>query len=114
VSIKGGSYARFRHALVIGNLTLVRAAAAELPYIDLGDALAICLAMGAAGDERYDRAAARWLARLVLERPSIGLPDLERALTAFRALPRDPRTAKRALRDLSRTYGLGKVIGLSD
>ena len=39
VSIKGGSYARFRRALDTGNLTLVRAAAAELPTINLEDAL---------------------------------------------------------------------------
>ena len=42
VSIKGGSYSRFRRALDTGNLTLVRAAAAELPTITLDDALRIC------------------------------------------------------------------------
>jgi len=48
VSIKGGSYARFRRALDTGNLTLVRAAAAELPRINLVDALRICVLLRAA------------------------------------------------------------------
>jgi hypothetical protein len=43
VSIRGSSYARFRRALETENLTLVRAAAAELPTINLDDALRVCL-----------------------------------------------------------------------
>jgi hypothetical protein len=43
VPTKGGPYARFRRALDSGNLTLVRAAAAELPAVNLEDALRICL-----------------------------------------------------------------------
>lgn len=43
MSIKGGSYARFRKALETGNITIVRAAAAELPTINLDDALRICV-----------------------------------------------------------------------
>ena len=39
----GSPYSRFRRALQTGNLALVRAAAAELPAVDLGDALSICL-----------------------------------------------------------------------
>jgi hypothetical protein len=35
VTSKGGSYARFRRALETGNLTLVRAAAAELPALSV-------------------------------------------------------------------------------
>ena len=45
VSIKGGPYARFRRALDTGNLTLVRAAAAELPRVALPDALRVCVLM---------------------------------------------------------------------
>ncbi|MCW3050747.1 MAG: hypothetical protein JWO74_5031 [Solirubrobacterales bacterium] len=36
---------RFRRALESGNLTAVRMAALELPYVNLADALAICLLM---------------------------------------------------------------------
>ena len=45
VSIKGGSYQRFLRALDVGNPTLVRAAAAELPQVGLEDALGICLVL---------------------------------------------------------------------
>ena len=38
MSSQGSPYARFQRALRIGRLPLVRAAAAELPRIDLDDA----------------------------------------------------------------------------
>ena len=65
----GSPYARFKRALLTGNLAVVHAAAAELPAVDLADALSICLLMSARDDERYERAAVRWLARVALERP---------------------------------------------
>jgi hypothetical protein len=49
VSIKGGSYANFHRALERGNLEVIRAAAAELPRVDVADALAIVLLMSAQG-----------------------------------------------------------------
>ncbi|MEA2124906.1 MAG: hypothetical protein QOI80_1688, partial [Solirubrobacteraceae bacterium] len=39
VSIKGSSYANFRRALLSGNMTIIESAAAELPGVDLADAL---------------------------------------------------------------------------
>src|SRR4051812_24937866 len=39
VTSDGSAYTRFRRALDTGNLPLVRAAAAELPHVDLADAL---------------------------------------------------------------------------
>src|SRR4051812_24577790 len=86
----GSPYSRFRRALASGNLALVRAAAAELPAVDLADALAICLLMGSRDDERYERAAERWLARLALERPGVGLEELRLGLSAFEAPPDNP------------------------
>ena len=41
MSIKGSSYARFKRAIDTGNLRLIRTAAAELPQVQLHDALAI-------------------------------------------------------------------------
>jgi hypothetical protein len=38
-------------------------AAAELPRSDLGDALAVCVAIHKAEPEHYERATLRWLAR---------------------------------------------------
>jgi hypothetical protein len=42
-------------------------AAAEMPRLNLADALALVVVVR--GDRRYERAAARWLARYVLETP---------------------------------------------
>jgi len=106
----GSPYARFRRALKTGNLALVRAAAAELPAVDLGDALSICLLMSADEDERYERAAVRWLARLALERPSLGLGDLREGLVAFEALPHNPAGARQALADLCERVGLVEAL----
>ena len=65
----GTAYGRFRRALRMGNLAQVRAAAAELPQVGLDDALAVVLLMDEHDDERYERAAVRWLARLVERAP---------------------------------------------
>jgi len=109
VSIKGSPYARFRRALATGNLTLVHAAAAELPRVDLADALSICLLMGRQDDERYARAAVRWLARLCLEHPTVRLDDLRLGLVAFDALPHNPVAARRTLVELCAAHGLDRA-----
>jgi hypothetical protein len=106
VSVKGSPYARFQRALARGKLDQIRDAAAELPQVELVDALQICLIMSARDDERFDRAAARWLARFTLERPGVGLEDLRRGLSALRALPHDPSAARRALGGLCAEHGL--------
>jgi len=41
-------------------------AALELPYVNLADALAVCLLMRRQKDERFERAAVRWPARLLV------------------------------------------------
>ncbi len=106
MSTKGSAYARFKRALATGNLALVHAAAAELPRVDLVDALSICLLLSAHDDERFDRAAVRWLARLALERPALRLDDLRAGLVAFRALPHNPTAAREQLGRLCAAHGL--------
>lgn len=106
VSIKGSSYARFQRALQQGKLDLIRQAAGELPHVDLVDALQICLLMSVQGDERYDRAATRWLARFALERPRVGLDDLRCAAYALRMLPVDPASGRRALAELCAAHAV--------
>jgi hypothetical protein len=101
VSIKGGSYARFRRALETGNLTVVRAAAAELPRINLDDALRVC-ALFRADPSRYEAAVIRWLGRLCLERPATTITELRLALAAFERLPEEPAEAEAELRRLVR------------
>jgi hypothetical protein len=98
VSTKGGSYAGFRRALDSGKLTLVRAAAAELPSVNLEDALRICLLLRDADPSRYERAVIRWLGRLCLQRPRLSLEELKRALAACKRLPQAPDQAVSELR----------------
>lgn len=82
MSIKGGSYQRFRRALTTGNPLLVRGAAAELEgQLSLADALAVTLVLR--DDPRYSRAAARWVGRLALETPQLSLADSQLAMAAL-------------------------------
>ena len=107
----GTAYGRFRRALRMGNLAQVRAAAAELPQVGLDDALAVVLLMDAHDDERYERAAVRWLARLISERPSVGLADLGLGLTALEALPENRDAAIAALSAICARHGVRMATG---
>lgn len=107
---QGSAYGRFRKALNRGNLSLVHAAALELPHVDLVDALRIVLLMRGADDERYDRAATRWLGRFALERPSARLEDLQLALYALEALPYNEQAARETLGRLCEAHGLHRVV----
>ena len=72
---QGSPYARFKRALASENLVLVRSAAAELPAVPLRDALEVCELLRRANPQVYERAALRWLARPLLERPGITLAE---------------------------------------
>lgn len=98
VSSQGSPYARFKRAIDTGNLRLIRLTAAELPGVQLHDALAILPVIAAKEPAKYERAACRWLARFALERQT-DLEALGRALTALDELPERPE-ARRALLDL--------------
>jgi hypothetical protein len=106
---EGSPYARFQRALRIGRLSMVRAAAAELPRIELDDALSICLLISEQDTERYERAVVRWLARLSLEVPTVRIEDLRAGLLAFEALPENPGGARTALADLCTRHGLDRA-----
>ena len=83
VTSQGHPHARFRRALSTGNPRLAEAAARDLHHVSLADALELCLLYR--GDpERYERAAARWIARLIAERPKIHLSEIELAAAGFR------------------------------
>jgi hypothetical protein len=45
VTSQGHPYARFKRALDNGNPVIALSAAAELPYVNLPDALTLCLVM---------------------------------------------------------------------
>jgi hypothetical protein len=112
VSIKGSAYTHFRAALDRGDLLSVQAAAAELPRVNLVDALAICLLLAQSRDERLDRASTRWLGRFALERPSAGIADLRAALEAFENLPVRPDLARPALAAVCKRHGLPQAAAI--
>jgi hypothetical protein len=105
----GSPYARFQRALRIGRLSMVRAAATELPRVELDDALSICLLISEQDAERFERAAVRWLARLSLEVPTVRIEDLRAGLIAFEALPENPLGARHALAELCQRHGLARA-----
>jgi hypothetical protein len=76
------AYARFRRALKTGNMAIIRSAAGELPHVDLGDALAVCIAIRKAEPHRFERAALRWLARFCVERREATLAEVQSAAWA--------------------------------
>jgi hypothetical protein len=104
VSIKGHSYARFRRALALRNLELIRDAARELPRVPLADAAAICALLADAEPGRYDRAARRWLARYALESRDATLETIDEALGALQAMRERPADSLVTLRDLVRLH----------
>jgi hypothetical protein len=66
-----------------GNARIAESAARDLHTVGLKDALELCL-LYRDDPERYERAAARWIGRLVAERPRLRLSEVELAAGAFR------------------------------
>jgi hypothetical protein len=97
VSIKGSPYSHFRGALTHGSLDTVLLAAKELPTIGLEDALEIVVRMAREHDNRFDRAAAKWVGRLMVETP-LGLTDARLALALIERLPAGAETLRRLAR----------------
>jgi hypothetical protein len=95
----GSAYARFQRALATGNLNLIRAAAAELPRVDLADALAVCMAIRESEPQRFERAALRWLARYAVEKAA-SVADVRAAADAFATMLGHPDDALSTLRRL--------------
>jgi hypothetical protein len=90
---------------------LIRSTAAELPRIELADALAICLALADADYEAYGRAATRFAARWSLELPAVSLEEaqsLGASLQALRARETAPM-GHRLLAALVRARGLERM-----
>ena len=100
VSIKGRDYTWFRNALEQGDLAAVRSTLVGLPPLTLEDALGVALLIADHEPENAERAAVRWLRKL-LERPDVTLADLRQALDAFAVLVEDTDRAEASLRRLA-------------
>jgi hypothetical protein len=98
VSIKGSPYAYFRRTLETRKLAIVLPAAAELPWINLSDSLEILTLMAHEGDPRFERAAARWIGRVLVETPPMTLKEARWVLAMVEQLPRCRESLDRVAR----------------
>lgn len=104
---QGNPWSRFQRALTTGNLTLVRAAAAELPRIGVAEAAAMMLVIQQVEPETYERAARRWLAMICEDRhAAIDLLGVAQAAAALDALPTRRPAACAALAAVCERAGL--------
>jgi hypothetical protein len=95
VSIKGSAYAYFRRTLETQKLAIVLPAAAELPWINLDDSLEILVLMAQEADPRFERAAARWIGRLLLETPPMTLREARWVIAMVEQLPQCRESLRR-------------------
>jgi uncharacterized protein (DUF2384 family) len=94
---QGSPYSRFQRALKSGNLDIVTTALAELPRVGLLDQLDVVALMAEQRDNRYDRSAARFCARLTTER-QLSVAESRRVLALVEVLPLAPRPVADHLR----------------
>jgi hypothetical protein len=87
----------------------IRAVASELPTVGLEDALAILLALLDREPQSFSRTAARWGARLTIER-RLPLADAQLTLASLAVLPgAGAQAGAEALIELARRYDLRRV-----
>jgi len=98
---EGRPYARFRRALDVRSVMQAETAAREMGRLGLTDALDYLVLLAAEAPDRYDRAARKWLARLLSESAALTLNEVDLALGCLRgiaAMYEDPsREVLRAL-----------------
>jgi hypothetical protein len=97
VASDGSPHARFRRALLTKNVRLISAAAAELENVGLDDALRVLVVLAEKHDPRYQHAAARFAARLVIER-RLAPDEGHRVLALAQSLPEAPDAVSPLLR----------------
>jgi hypothetical protein len=83
---QGHAYARVQRALKTGNPVIALDAARELAHMTLEDALSLCLVLRS-DKRRYQRAAARWLARYHAEVEAVTLTEIREVADLMAALP---------------------------
>lgn len=89
VGAAGSTHGAFQRAVERGNVLLALNLARELGTVSLEDALQLTALLARAGDNRYNAAAVRWVARLATEK-QVSLEDVTlaaAALCAMRAAP---------------------------
>jgi hypothetical protein len=103
------SLGRLRRALDTGNPTIALAAAADLDFVSLPDALELVLLLV---DEpaKFRRAALRWHARYCGDVPDVGFEEAQAVLACLADLTgRRPKAAASALAELVNRRGLERA-----
>lgn len=91
VGVAGSDYGRFTKALAAGHLTEALMYAADIRVVALPDALRILELMARDGDQRFSRAASRWVERFGAE-TGAGLPEVQLAAAALGWLWENPES----------------------
>jgi hypothetical protein len=82
----GRPYARFRRALEVRSVLQAESAAREMGRLGLLDALDYLALLAAEAPDRYDRAARKWLSRLLDESGALTSDEIAVALGCLRGL----------------------------
>ena len=106
---QGPAYGRLRRALDTGNPTIALAAAADLDFVSLPDALELLLLL-VDDPRKFRRAALRWHARYCAEVEDVGFEEAHAVLACLAGLAgRRPKPAAAALAELVRRRGLERA-----
>lgn len=106
---QGSANARFRRALDSRNPTIALAAATELDFVSLPDALELVLLL-VDDPRRFRRAALRWHARYCGDVPDVGFEEAQAVLACLAGLTgRRPKAAASALSELVNRRGLERA-----
>ena len=106
---KGSLHGQFQRAIERRNLLSAETAARDLGRLSLSDALALLLLIAAQDPDRFDRAAALWHARFVIEGRTVNLVDSELVLAAVATLRYRDSVATSTLDELGRRYRIGNL-----
>jgi len=92
------AYGQFKAGLETADLGSLLEAAANVPHLQLADALEVLVLLARDRDPRFDRAAARWVGRLLVE-CHLDLRDARYAIILVERLP----SGREALRRLTQS-----------
>ena len=84
---------RFRRAIDARSIPLAELTAREMRHLTLEEALDLVILYAEKGDAKFQRAACKWLARLLTERETLTLADALSAASALVALPQRSQVA---------------------
>lgn len=90
VTAQGSPATRYRRAVETGSVFLAELAAREMGSLPLRDALGLVALYAECEPAKFERAALRWLERLLLERADLTLGEVQLAAAALSQLPSRP------------------------